>query len=114
MNSNVFQRRSGSDKGDVQILSLDGDSRRGETFRREGDAEILELERQEHDASYDDNNDIDDDDEMEVTSLNEEGDIRRHRYDMNIMIVLILACSYCWRYRCRQHISLDAIERSLY
>ena len=71
----LFQRRSGSNKGDVQILSLDGDSRRGETFRREGDAEILELERQENS----DDDDGDDRDEMEVTSLNGDDDNQRRR-----------------------------------
>ena len=70
----LFQRRSGSNKGDVQILSLDGDSRRGETFRREGDAEILELERQENS-----DDDGDDRDEMEVTSLNGDDDNQRRR-----------------------------------
>jgi len=54
----LLQRRSGSNKGDVQILSLDGDSRRGETFRREGDAEILELERQENDNGDDDDDEV--------------------------------------------------------
>jgi hypothetical protein len=67
----LFQRRSGSNKGDVQILSLDGESRREETFRREGDAEILELQRRERD--------VDDDDDLEVTSMNgDEDDDRRH------------------------------------
>jgi hypothetical protein len=40
----IFQRRSGSDRSDVQILSLD-DKSRSETFRREGDAEILEIDQ---------------------------------------------------------------------
>jgi hypothetical protein len=48
-------------------MSFDAESRREETFRREGDAEILEFERR-------DDGELNDEDDIEVTSLNEEDD----------------------------------------
>jgi hypothetical protein len=48
-------------------MSFDAESRREETFRREGDTEILEFERR-------DDGELNDEDDIEVTSLNEEDD----------------------------------------
>jgi hypothetical protein len=61
-----LQRRSGKDRKDVQILTLDDRDRKNkrETFRREGDAEILELEEAEAGAEADDEDDFDVDEEL--------------------------------------------------
>ena len=52
-------------------MSLDAERRREETFRREGDAEILEFEGRD--------GELNDEDDVEVTSLNEEEDDQNHR-----------------------------------